>query len=282
MFNLQTRSEENTNTAKAQIVRETTDYNQFRLIVGNREVKEQNVKSIVNQIAQRGQTIPILVNERLQVIDGQHRLEACRRLNIPVKFIIDKKANLDDVVSTNIVGQKWNFEDFVNRYAIQGNADYLELQKLISECKKWKISATAALNIANGGHSDDTYYMYSDGKLHKHGSNMKYKKLYRVGSAVKIGLFKMADATKAYQRLESIVLFADYPFFTKSSFIQALLQVLRIKDFDVQRLLKNARKYPRQFTNEATVNNFIEMFEKVYNYRTREKLPLLNNPERKK
>jgi len=282
MFNLQARSEENTNTAQAQIVRETKDYNQFRLIVGNRELKEQNIKSVTNQIAHRGQTTPIIVNERYQVIDGQHRLEACRRLNIPVKFIIDKKANLDDVVSTNIVGQKWTLADFVNRYAVQGNEDYVKLQKLINECKKWKISATAALNIANGGHSDDTFYMCDDGKLHKHGSRMKVKKLYCVGSAVKIGLFKMKDEKKAYDSLQAITLFQDYAFFTKSSFIQALLQVLRIKDFDVERLLKNAKKYPRQFSNEATVNNFIEMFEKVYNYRMTQKMPLVYNPERKK
>jgi hypothetical protein len=47
-------------------------------------------------------------------------------------------------------------------------------------------------------------------------------------------------------------------------------------------LHESAEKYPNQFTNEPDVDGFVRMFENVYNYRAKAKLPLVNHPERRK
>ena len=75
------------------VVYETTDYEQFGKLKGNRNINEAQVIGIRNSIEKIGyQPVPILVNERLEVIDGQHRLEAARTLGIPIYFIIQKGA----------------------------------------------------------------------------------------------------------------------------------------------------------------------------------------------
>lgn len=281
MFNLQTRSEENTNT-KPQTVQSTQDYARFKYLNGNRDLKEPNIKAIQNQVQQFGQRIPIVVNERNEIIDGQHRLEACKRLGIPVKFIVDIGATIDHVISANIVGQKWSLMDYVNRYMSEGNSNYDRLHAFIIECKKHGISASAAMNIVSNGKSYKGYHMYEDGKIRQHGGAIKCKKLYYVGDEVKLGYFRLDSLKQPRKRLESIVHFKHFPFYKKSFFINALIQVMRINDFDVQRLQKNAEKYPNRFTNEPDVDGFVRMFESVYNYRTKSKLPLVNHPERRK
>jgi len=281
MFNLSQRSEENTNT-KQQTVQTTKDYARFKYLDGNRELKEGNIKAVQNQIAQHGQRIPIVVNERNEIIDGQHRLEACKRLGAPVKFIVDVGANIDHVISANIVGQKWSLMDYVNRYRIQGNQHYDRLYEFIVECRKHGISASAAMNILSNGKSYKGYYMYEDGKVRQHGSSCKVKKLYYVGDDVKLGYFRLNNAQEANKRLDAIVQFKHFAFYKKTFFINAILQVMRIEDFDVKRLRQAADTYPNRFVNEPDVEGFVRMFESVYNYRTKVKLPLVNHPQRTK
>jgi len=281
MFNLQTRSEENTNT-KPQTVQSTQDYARFKYLQGNRDLKEGNIKAIQNQVQQCGQRIPIVINEKNEIIDGQHRLEACKRLGIPVKFIVDVGANIDHVISANIVGQKWSLMDYVNRYSSEGNGHYQRLHDFIIECKKHGISASAAMSIVNNGKSYKGYYMYDDGKIRQHGGKYKVKKLYYVGDDVRLGYFRIESLKEPRKRLEAIIQFKHFAFYKKSYFINAILQVMRIKDFDVKRLRQAADTYPNRFVNEPDVDGFVRMFESVYNYRMKTKLPLVNHPERSK
>ena len=90
----------------------------------------------------------------------------------------------------------------------------------------------------------------------------------------------MPNKDDANKRLEQVYAFKDWPFYNKVSFVNAMNQCMRIKEMDFNRLLQSARKHPRRFTNEATTENFIEMFEVVYNWRRHNKLPIVNNPQR--
>ena len=74
--------------------------------------------------------------------------------------------------------------------------------------------------------------------------------------------------------------FNEWSFYNKVSFVNAINQCMRIEQMDFNRLLQSARKYQRRFTNEATTENFIQMFEEIYNWRRQNKLPIVNNPQR--
>lgn len=283
MFNLQTRSEENTNTQRT-VVLLTKDYGMFKHITGNRQLNEGNIQAICNQLIDRGQQQPIIINDRNEIIDGQHRLEACKRLKMPVQYIKRSGANLDDVISTNVVGRKWAISDYINRYVAEGNRDYIELDKFVTEAKKMGFAPSVAIKIAVNG-TPQYYYMCDDGVVRLNGSQIsgpskKHKKLYAVGNEVKIGKFKMRNPEDAYARMHQILAFKEWSFYSKTGFVNAIMQCMRITEMDFDRLLESARKYPRKWTNEATADNFVRMFEDVYNWRRKNKLPIVNNPQR--
>jgi len=279
MFNLQQRSEENTNT-KHTVVMLTKDYAMFKHIAGNRELIEPNIQAIRNQLLDKGQQQPIIVNERNEIIDGQHRLEACKRLKMPVQYIKRAGANLDDVISTNIVGKKWSLMDYINRFAVEGKTDYIKLQKFIIEAKDYGFAPSTAVKIAQGSNTNDSFYMYEDGVIRRGREHKASKPLYHVGDAIKRGGFKMPNADDAKKRLQQIHEFKDFSFYNKATFVNAIMQCMRIKEMDFDRLMKSARKYQRLFTNEASTENFVKMFEEVYNWRRKNKLPIVNNPQR--
>lgn len=62
----------------------TDKYSIFRRLSGNRDVKEARVKKIMRSIEKVGYIPnPIIVNENMEVVDGQGRLEAVKRLGLP-------------------------------------------------------------------------------------------------------------------------------------------------------------------------------------------------------
>lgn len=283
MFNLQTRSEENTNTAKNNIILVTKDYNLFKYVRGNRDINQNNVSAIAHQIKLRGQQQPILVNEKYEIIDGQHRLEACKQLGKSVTYIVRKGANIHDVISTNIVGKKWSQGDYINRYASEGNENYVKLKRFLEAAKKEGFGASAGLTIARGSAYQEAYYMWSDNKLRSKSAEVATAQiLYHAGSDIQLGFFKMPDENSAYKRLDLVLCFKRFEFYTKKQFITALFRVMRIEDFDVQMLLANAEKYPSRFTNEPDSKSFVAMIERVYNYRNRNKLAIVHNADRLK
>jgi len=285
MFNLSQRSEENTNTKRHQVI-ETRDYSMFKHITGNRDLVESNIQAIANQILHRGQQQPIIINERNEIIDGQHRLEACKRLRIAVKYIKQHGANLEDVISTNIVGKKWTATDYINRFAAEGNEDYIKLQKFINTANDFGFAPSVAVRIAQGTHTVRHYVMCEDGVVRDQSTvnkkNNDHKNLYSVGNAVFIGKFVMNDEQGAYTRLQQIYAFNEWPFYKKSGFVLAIMQCMRITEMDFDRLILSARKYPRKWHNEASTDNFVQMFEEVYNWRRQNKMPIVNNPQRRK
>ena len=56
----------------------TFDYGLFKNIKGNRELNPKNYKKILHSMGNKQLEIPIIVNEKYEIIDGQHRRAADR------------------------------------------------------------------------------------------------------------------------------------------------------------------------------------------------------------
>ena len=260
----------------------TDDTRSFKRLKGNRILDEINIKQISIQIAQHGQTTPVIVNQRKEIIDGQHRLEVCKRLGIGIYYIVKNNAGIDDVISANVVGKKWKTEDYVNLFAERdNNHNYINLQRFISDCQKKGLTSGVAIWLAQGTMSTKNWYLNQQGELvPNQGSSSKNSDLVYQGNSIKVGKFEFSNVKSAHTRLDVLMRFQAWDFFKKSGFVGALMQVMRIKNFKVDRLLRCANKYPSKVTNEPTTEGFVEMFEKTYNKHHSNKLPLCNNPER--
>ena len=93
---------------------ETKDYSKFKVLDGNRAIRDRRVDAIVQSITEVGYvTSPILVNENMEVIDGQGRLAALERLNMPVEYIVQEGIGIEECRQMNIHQSNWTDYDYV-------------------------------------------------------------------------------------------------------------------------------------------------------------------------
>lgn len=121
---------------EASIVRTTTDYGQFKYIESNRPVSKEHVQRLVTSFEKNPSLIatrPILVNENLEIIDGQHRLQACMFLRIPVHYIVAEGTDIAAAQTMNAIQRNWNIMDYARSYALAGNEHYRTFLNYIDE-----------------------------------------------------------------------------------------------------------------------------------------------------
>lgn len=110
----------------------TSNYDRFKFTTWNREDIERRVKKVVKSIGAIGfLPIPIVVNEKDEVIDGQARVLACKQLGIPVPFVVINGASREECVALNISQTSWSLSDYIHCYAAEGNVSYIYLLHLI-------------------------------------------------------------------------------------------------------------------------------------------------------
>ena len=117
---------------------ETTNYQQFKTLKGNRTVDKVHVKQLVNKINKEGSLLPdfpILVNEKMEILDGQHRLAAAEQLKYPIFYEIKEGLNISSVTSLNTGMKNWNWSNYAHRYAAFDNINYIQFLELEKEFK---------------------------------------------------------------------------------------------------------------------------------------------------
>lgn len=115
-------------------VLETKNYEMFRFGPWNRDISEKNLHKIDKDVQKNGwKKHPITVNEKMEVIDGQHRLVYAKTHNLPVYYIVINDLTVEDCVTMNNVRTAWSLQDYIKLYASQGNECYQRLQKLLGE-----------------------------------------------------------------------------------------------------------------------------------------------------
>ena len=111
----------------------TRDYDLFRIKPSNRPIDGQHVKRLKRSLEAKNRMndFPVIVNRNMEVIDGQHRLEACKEMGIPVHYKIVDDLIDDDMVRLNVASKRWSYNDVLNYYVSQGNKEYMRLNNLI-------------------------------------------------------------------------------------------------------------------------------------------------------
>lgn len=116
-------------------IEKTSEYSIFKKHENNRALSESNVNSLVFSIKSQNLLSfrPILVNERMEIIDGQHRLEAAKRLELEIFYQIKKDSSHEDIVLLNNNQKIWEFNDYLNYYCSLGNQEYIKLKEFIKQ-----------------------------------------------------------------------------------------------------------------------------------------------------
>lgn len=115
-------------------IQTTKDYSIFEYIDYNRAIESVRVKRIEKSIREHGFLLPILVNQDMKVIDGQHRLCAAEMANSIVDYIQihiaeDKLPYL--IAHVNSTAKNWSLEDHFNLWFKQKVPAYVEMKKFM-------------------------------------------------------------------------------------------------------------------------------------------------------
>ena len=88
-------------------VYKTKEYSLFKYLKGNRAVNELHVRRLVEAIKEKDLQVPIIVDDKMNVVEGQHRLEAYKIVGLPICYIMKDNIGLEDVRKLNSVARKW-------------------------------------------------------------------------------------------------------------------------------------------------------------------------------
>lgn len=239
------------NTNKFGEILGTRDYNLFKYVLGNRTLKDSNVHNLVESIKNKNllHLNPIIVNESFEIIDGQHRLQACKILNIPIYYVMYKGTELEDVRALNTAQLRWGLQDYISSYCQQGNQNYIRFDNL---CKKFNISP-----IKIG-------YML----LSKHDMGSK---------SIKSGNLEFSDIDymKGIIFINRILDFKKYYRYFPSALISAFRLLNEIKGYNHTSFVENLARNQNKLKYYNTRREYLVLFDEVYNYGKQKKLDIL-------
>ena len=136
------------------IVFTTYDYGRFQKLVGNRDVTELRKAKIRRSVEANGQVFTVItVNEKMEVVDGQGRLEVFSEKGLPVNYVIVPGLTSKDCAVLNAATTAWRLDDYIEMYCSQGNDAYRRLKELKEKHRNIAIT-TIAFALCGKGHSN--------------------------------------------------------------------------------------------------------------------------------
>lgn len=124
----------------------TNNYSQFKRLDNNRKLLESRLSKLVASFGLKEIMNPIIVNENMEIIDGQGRFEAKKMLNRPIYYIVQKGATIEDCRRMNKYNTPWSVLDFCKSYADAGIKSYI---RLLGTCKESGFPISRVLRLSN-------------------------------------------------------------------------------------------------------------------------------------
>lgn len=131
---------------------ETSDYDQFKQISSNREVNMKHVRELAAdiQVINLLDVSPIICNDRMEIIDGQHRLEAAKLLGLPIFYLIKKELTDDHIGHLNRNQKNWSVLDYITFYTLKKRPGFDVLSRFM---RKHDLEWSIALMLLSGRQS---------------------------------------------------------------------------------------------------------------------------------
>ena len=245
---------------KSYTIQSTNNYSAFGTIDGNRSIRPAHVKRLKEAISVDPTSImynPILTNEKLEVIDGQHRLQAIEELELPVYYITVPNLGIKEVQKLNSVAKQWQPVDYAQAFSRLGNKNY-------------------DYYLMFKGHKGK----YRDLSLN-HDSLMRYLALDNpiTSAAFNEGKLRVDDFDRSLELLTQLREVGDlYPRYGIRSFALAFLRVASHPDYKHSRMMDRLQsdamhKYMRDFSKER---DYAKALNQIYNWNMKKRVTLVD------
>ena len=243
----------------------TKNYDLFKDLKGNRPHNPQHLERLTDSIKKNGMIPnPILVNDKIEVLDGQHRLESGKRAKAPIYFTFVQDYDLKEVHAINMNQKNWTMKDFMYGYADDGLEDYIMLREFYERYKVFSITDCISMlsNVSSG-----SQYQVSD--------NFRKGKKKSTTMTFNEGTWKAKDISVAEGWANNLLRIKPYfDGYTKSSFVGTMIGMFRKEEFDFEDFLKKLKKKPFMLYVVPNRVQYKKLIEDIYNLNRRNKVNL--------
>jgi hypothetical protein len=224
----------------------TEAYDEFVLVKANRAVVEKTVRKIMDSMLIRVEHAPILVNEKGELMDGQHRLEAYRRLKYPITFEMIDGLKVENIRRLNAIQKEWKIMDHLHAGAVEDELSYKWLHNF---CTVHNIQPTTAIVLLKGSAAYSVV----------------------VSEAIRSGKFTCSkeERASAAERMAILEKFRGYSKATSKNFAHALVRVLEHPQINVKKLVSSfLTRYKQVLAGIAgSYEQYMFQLQEMYNYR---------------
>ena len=229
-------------------VHTTTDYFLFKPIEGNRNKNLLHINRLKKSMSDNYLFTVIIVNEKYEIIDGQHRFDVIQELKLPLNYIVCNGYGLNEVHILNQNSKTWTSDDYLDGYCKLGYKDYLRYKEFK---ELYGIGHYECMWLLNGAQLSNPTQVFFTGD------------------------FKVKNYNEACKIIEKIMLVEPYyEEWKRRSFILAMLQLFKNPNFELTEFLQKLKLQPTALSNCSTTNQYVSLIEEIYNYRRREKVNL--------
>jgi len=242
---------------KINTIYETKEFTKFLKIKGNREIKQSHIDYFVKEIKENGQQTPFIIlgstvkNEPVNyIIDGQHRYEACKILNIPFTFFYvqqqKKTYNNMSLIRNLQKGLIWSIKDHLDTQVVFGNPAYIKFKELADRHNVFTLHTIVTLT--------GTAESFKEG-------NLKTNRFDFVE--------KVLNAAKQLKDW--------YKFYNRSTFVIALASLAANKKFNLDYFLEKCETYSNLLVGCNGRDAYKDMLINLYNFRRKDKIDFNEN-----
>jgi|SRR5882724_713792 len=181
---------------------------------------------------------PVFLFEReSDVIDGQHRLMVAKQNKLPIFYIVNPLATLEEVRIQNTYTKSWKATDFIQSFATLGKSDYLWL---------WETMQNNRFSL-----STVLIFMYSYRTGHQ-SPRIKHGEFSATA-------FEKDRAEKRIKKMESIRPYINVKGGYNRSFLTEMMRIIDEKAFDVfvENIEQSGKTY-QQPNNSDEVQRFVQ------------------------
>jgi hypothetical protein len=222
----------------------------FKCLEENRFINEAHVRSLMESFEKDGYLFTILyVNEKLQIIDGQHRFEAAKRKGLPVHFMIIPKWGLREVTTLNVNSRNWTINDFMEAHAKGGNPNYVRFKEFFDA---HEFDVTVCQLIITGQ------------RTRGHAAIDKFR-----SGQMQVDEQQITDAFIKAKKMLDFKTFHPHGWKSRN-FTEATLVLFNVRGYDHSHMVEKLRNYPELLLQEARslrVEEYHKIFLDKYNFR---------------
>src|SRR5574338_82987 len=148
-------------SGKLMKIQTTKQYDLFKIRETNRQIKQKSVDKLIDSINNYGYLsfFPIIVDKEMNIIDGQHRFMACKKMDIPISYTIYDGYDSENLMcNVNNTQSSWKQGDYLDYYCKLGYPEYIKLKNVLDKYKSISLSICISYSINYGSRARWDYF----------------------------------------------------------------------------------------------------------------------------